>query len=92
MTPSRLFCCQITGWRRGVICTPSRSTQRQSSSSRSDAGSSFRRRLARKEPKLSALLDDPLTQMMMRAVGVDQHDLVDAVNVMANKLLLQEIR
>ncbi len=68
------------------------STQRSPSRSRSNAGSPFRHRFARKEPKLNALLDDPLTQLMMRADGVDHRDLVAAVNIMANKLLLQKIR
>jgi putative (di)nucleoside polyphosphate hydrolase len=70
---------------------PVHRTQRGSSEARSSAGAPFRRRFTRKDPKLNALLGDPLTHLIMRADGVDLEDLVQALNVMADKLLRQEI-
>lgn len=66
-------------------------TQRGSSASRRSAGARLRRPFTRKEPTLNALLGDPLTHLIMRADGVDLEDLVEALNVMADKLLRQEI-
>lgn len=64
---------------------------RRLSRSRIDAASRYRRGITRSEPKLSALLDDPLTHLIMRADGINLNDLIDALGAMADKLLRQEI-